>query len=142
MKNYYAILGVKQSDSDAVIKKAYRKLAKKYHPDNDPSEQAKEKMIDVSKAWEILGNKKKREQYDMELSGTKADDPKPFTAKKHTVPEPGRPMTQEDFYNMTKTFDNILSPDAIKNSAKASKAPKSAPIDSKTFFEKVMGMKI
>ena len=142
MKNHYAALGVNQNDSEEIIKRAYRKLAKKYHPDNDASAQAKEKMIEISEAWEILGNKKKRRQYDEYLSGKQTDKSKPFNSKKATAPEPSRPMTQEDFFNMTRSFDNMLSPEAIKNSAMASKNQKSAPIDSTTFFEKVMGIKL
>lgn len=142
MKNYYKILGVKQSDDESVIKKAFRKLAKKYHPDNDSSTQAKEKMIEISEAWEVLGNKQKREMHDLDLSGKKDDNPKPFTAKEHTRPDPSRPMTQEDFFRMTQNFENMFSRESIKASVNEKKAPKSAPIDSKTFFENVMGFKV
>jgi len=138
VKNLYTVLGVKQDDNDDTIKKAYRKLAKKYHPDNDSSEQAKEKMIAVSEAWEVLGNKTKREKYDKDLLGKQRGFDKPF---KPAANEPGRPMTQEDFFNMTRGFDNMLSPEAIKAAATAKKNQKQTTVDINAMFEKMMGIR-
>jgi DnaJ-class molecular chaperone len=65
MKNLYDILGVKKSASEAEIKKSYRKLAKKYHPDqNQGNEKIAEKFKEVSSAYSILGDKKQRTKYD------------------------------------------------------------------------------
>ncbi|KAJ3658762.1 hypothetical protein Zmor_010483 [Zophobas morio] len=64
-KDYYQILGVSRNSSGAEIKKAYYKLAKKYHPDvnkNDPN--AAKKFQEVSEAYEILGDETKRKQFD------------------------------------------------------------------------------
>ncbi|KAK9870999.1 hypothetical protein WA026_009959 [Henosepilachna vigintioctopunctata] len=64
-KDYYKVLGVSQNASNAEIKKAYYKLAKKYHPDvnkDDPS--ASKKFQEVSEAYEILGDETKRKQFD------------------------------------------------------------------------------
>ncbi|MBC5991674.1 DnaJ C-terminal domain-containing protein [Pontibacter cellulosilyticus] len=64
-KDYYKILGVEKSASQADIKKAYRALAKKYHPDKNKGDQAAEnKFKDISEAYEVLGDKDKRAQYD------------------------------------------------------------------------------
>lgn len=64
-KDYYNILGVSRSATADEIKKAYRKLAVKYHPDKNPGDKiAEEKFKDVSRAYEILGDEKKRKQYD------------------------------------------------------------------------------
>jgi len=138
VKNHYTVLGVKQNDSEDVIKKAYRKLAKQYHPDNDPGDQAKEKMMEISEAWEVLGNKTNRQQYDEILSNKQPGGKRPFTP---TKPEPGRPMTQEDFFNMTRGFDSMLSPEAIKKSAAEKTAPKQSSFDAGAMFEKMMGIK-
>lgn len=63
-KDYYEVLGVDRSASEADIKKAYRKLAKKYHPDMNKEEGAAEKFKEVNEAYEVLGDPKKRQQYD------------------------------------------------------------------------------
>ncbi|MCX2741885.1 J domain-containing protein [Pontibacter anaerobius] len=64
-KDYYKILGVDKKASQADIKKAYRALAKKYHPDkNKDNLQAEEKFKDISEAYEVLGDEAKRKQYD------------------------------------------------------------------------------
>ena len=64
-KNYYDILGVARSATEAEIKQAYRKMAKQHHPDKNPgNKQAEQKFKDVNEAFSILGNKKKRRQYD------------------------------------------------------------------------------
>lgn len=62
MKDYYQILGVEKSASDEDIKKAFRKLAQKYHPDKKSGDEAKFK--EVSEAYSVLGNAKKRREYD------------------------------------------------------------------------------
>ena len=63
-KDYYNVLGVSKSASPEEIKKAYRKLAVKYHPDKNPDKNAEEKFKDISEAYEVLKDSKKRKQYD------------------------------------------------------------------------------
>jgi DnaJ-class molecular chaperone len=62
MKDYYKILGVKREASEEEIKKAFRKLAHAHHPDKSTGDEAKFK--EVSEAYAVLSDKKKREQYD------------------------------------------------------------------------------
>ncbi len=65
-KNYYDILGVQQKASEGEIKKAYRKLAVKYHPDKNPNnKQAEEKFKEISEAYYVLSDQKRRQEYDM-----------------------------------------------------------------------------
>ncbi|RNE49590.1 molecular chaperone DnaJ [Corynebacterium alimapuense] len=64
-RDYYGILGVDKSASDAEIKKAYRKLARKFHPDVNPSEEAAEKFREASVAHEVLTDSEKRRIVDM-----------------------------------------------------------------------------
>jgi curved DNA-binding protein len=64
-KDYYKILGVDRNSSNDEIKKAYRKLAKKYHPDLNPDDKgAQEKFKDINEAYEVLGDENKRKKYD------------------------------------------------------------------------------
>jgi DnaJ-class molecular chaperone len=65
MKDYYKILGVSQKASDDEIKKAFRKLAREYHPDANPNNKAAEaKFKEISEAYETIGDSDKRKQYD------------------------------------------------------------------------------
>ena len=63
-KDYYETLGIKRDASDAEIKSAYRKLARKYHPDVNKTKEAEEKFKDINEAYEVLGDKQKRNRYD------------------------------------------------------------------------------
>lgn len=63
-KDYYKILGIVRGASDDDIKKAYRKLALKYHPDKNKEPSAEEKFKEVAEAYEILSDAKKKEIYD------------------------------------------------------------------------------
>ena len=66
MKNYYDILGVSKQASGEDIKKSYRKLAMKYHPDRDNSVASVEKFKEINEAYETLGDEVKRQQYDQQ----------------------------------------------------------------------------
>lgn len=64
-KDYYQVLGVSKSANENTIKKSYRKLALKYHPDKNPgNKEAEEKFKEIAEAYDILSNKEKRQSYD------------------------------------------------------------------------------
>ena len=64
-RDYYEVLGVKKGASDPEIKKAFRRIAMKYHPDRNPdSKDAEEKFKEAQEAYEILGDEEKKSAYD------------------------------------------------------------------------------
>ena len=63
-KDYYEILGVSRDADTSTIKSAYRKLARKYHPDVNKTKEAEEKFKDINEAYEVLSDKAKRQRYD------------------------------------------------------------------------------
>src|SRR6266446_9816614 len=64
-RDYYDTLGVKRNATEEEIKKAYRKLARQYHPDRNPGDkQAEGRFKEVQDAYDVLSDKNKRAQYD------------------------------------------------------------------------------
>ena len=64
-RDYYEVLGVDKSADEAALKKAYRQLAKKYHPDMNPGDKdAEQKFKEVNEAYAVLSDSEKRSRYD------------------------------------------------------------------------------
>ena len=82
MKDPYEVLGVQKTDSDAAIRSAYRKLAKRYHPDVNPGKpEAADRFKEISAAYDLLGDKEKRARYDrgeIDASGNEVPPQRPF----------------------------------------------------------------
>ncbi|EKT60159.1 curved DNA-binding protein [Providencia sneebia] len=64
LKDYYSIMGVKRTDDLKTIKTAYRRLARKYHPDVSKEANAAERFKEIAEAWAVLSDKEKRAEYD------------------------------------------------------------------------------
>jgi DnaJ-class molecular chaperone len=82
MKDPYEILGVQKTDSEAAIRSAYRKLAKRYHPDLNPGKaEAADRFKEISAAYDILSDKDKRGRYDrgeIDAEGNEVPPQRPF----------------------------------------------------------------
>lgn len=96
-KDYYKILGLERSASDADIKKAYRRLAMKYHPDRNPGKEkeATERFKEINEAYGVLGDPEKRQQYDQ--YGTVGDPGDIF----------GSSTTRAGFENVMRDFGGL-----------------------------------
>ncbi len=114
-KDYYKVLGVSKSSSADDIKKAYRKLAKKHHPDlNKGNEKSAEKLKEINEAYEVLGDEEKRKQYDQfgsnyDFSGGQNFDPSQYgfdfgnmggNGRSYTYTSSGDEGGFSDFFNM------------------------------------------
>ena len=99
-KDYYEVLGLSRTASDDEIKKAFRKLARQYHPDVAKNKkQAEEKFKDINEAYEVLGDSAKRKKYD-ELgqnwsSGSEFRAPPGWMFRHSRRASPWRPPWQE-----------------------------------------------
>jgi curved DNA-binding protein len=72
MKDYYQVLGISKEVSHEEIKKAFRRLALRYHPDRNPrsQKQAEEKFKEINEAYQVLGDEHERRQYDYLIAST------------------------------------------------------------------------
>lgn len=106
-KDYYKILGIDKNASESDIKKAYRKLAKKYHPDLNPNNtKAQEKFKEINEAYEVLGDADKKKKYDTfgssyDFSNGQNFDPSQFGfgGRQYTYTT-GSAEDFSDFFNM------------------------------------------
>jgi len=98
-KDYYQILGVARNANDDDIKKAYRKLALRYHPDRNPGKEdwANEKFKEINEAYSVLGDPNKRRQYDQFGTAGNAGDifSSPYT--RSTFEDLMKDFNQRDF---------------------------------------------
>ena len=103
-KDYYATLGVSRDAKAEEIRKAYRRLARKYHPDVNPGNKAsEEKFKEISAAYEILGDEKKRQiydQYGFYSNNIPPGGPAPGASAQGGGPGPGFDFSGFDFSNL------------------------------------------
>ena len=97
-KDYYEVLGVSKTATEAEIKSAFRKLAKKYHPDVSKEENAAEKFKEVQEAYAVLSDENKRKKYDQYGHAAFTDERGGFSG-----------FEGFDFGSMNDIFDEILS---------------------------------
>ncbi|HTV21139.1 MAG TPA: DnaJ domain-containing protein, partial [Polyangiaceae bacterium] len=97
-KDYYQVLGVARTASEEDIKQAYRKLARKYHPDVSKEPDAEQRFKDLNEAHDVLKDEKKRALYDQYGEAWKA-------AAEGRAPSPGAERAPEDFRAQGFDFD-------------------------------------
>ncbi|XP_037044760.1 dnaJ protein homolog 1-like [Bradysia coprophila] len=116
-KDYYKILGIARNATDDEIKKAYRKLALKYHPDKNKAASAEERFKEIAEAYEVLSDKKKRDIFDkygeeglnggIPGGGGNADGGQNFTYQFHGDPR----ATFAQFFGSSDPFGAFFSDD-------------------------------
>ena len=119
LKNYYHILGVDKSTPPEEIKKAYRKLAVRFHPDHNPDDRAaEEKFKEISEAYAVLTHPRKRVEYDQAFSAWQAGDrggARPGAQPGARGMGPEFSFTQEDFQDV---FARVFAGQGLRDLAK------------------------
>lgn len=127
-KNFYDILGVSKDASEEEIKKSYRRLAKKYHPDvNKGDKQAEERFKEISEAYETLSDAEKKKQYDMFGSSGAGFDPSQWGGA------PGGGYT----WSSRGGYEDLG--DIFRQAGKRGKSKKSGPQFSQEDFSSIFG---
>ncbi|MDP4180318.1 MAG: DnaJ domain-containing protein [Bacillota bacterium] len=144
MANFYEVLGIGRDATLEEIKKVYKKLAKKYHPDlNHGDKQAEQKFIEIKEAYDTLSDESKKKAYDSKLDGGSADIPNQQGKKgKSARYEPSEPV-KFDFEEVEKSFERFFgfNPKTNKVNIDKDKEKKKNPLDTTAAFEKFFGVK-
>ncbi|UHA72251.1 DnaJ domain-containing protein [Paenibacillus sp. 481] len=148
MKNYYDILEVSRNASQEEMKKSYRKLAKKYHPDVNPgNNDAEARFKEVQKAYETLSDETARQAYNERLDGGRAHTGSSSTgtaqggADKQSNQASSQPF---DIRNVEKNFEQFFgfNPKTKKASIKKDDASANKnPLDTTDLFNRYFGAK-
>ena len=141
-ENLYQVLGVSRDATSEQIKTAYRKLAKKYHPDAHSGDvECEKKFQEISEAYSILGNEEKRKKYDASFTNTQDHRKDTYQKKKE---QSDIYDTKVDFENINKTFERFFgfNPETkdVTNEKKLNPNKKN-PLDTTDMFERFMGIK-
>ena len=147
MKDYYEILGVSETSSKDEIKKAFRSLAKKYHPDrNGNDENAIKKFQEVNEAYEVLSNEDSKKSYDEKKTNFKnAHKKKNENSKNNKTDNDFSEKTRskkESMEDLNQYFANFFGFDPTSNNINKDKLKKQDnPIDTSNMFESFFKMK-
>lgn len=136
--DYYKILGVPEQADDEQIKQAYRKLAKRYHPDLNPDNpEAEEKFKNIVEAYETLGDAGKRKEYDLKRKKTGAG-----RSRENTAATKGPDINMADFTkDMEKYFGFSFTGEQSGKQKTGADGRKKNPLDVTEMFEAFMRVK-
>ena len=136
--DYYNILGVSEQAEEEQIKQAYRRLAKKYHPDLNPNDsEAEEKFKNVVEAYETLGDADKRKEYDLKKTKTGDGRKRESTA---SAKSPNKNMA--DFTkDMERYFGFSFAGGQAEKQKTGADGKKRNPLDVTVMFEAFMKVK-
>ncbi len=125
-KDYYKILGVSRDADDATIKKAFRKLAKQYHPDtNVGNAEAEKKFKEINEAYSVLSDENKRKAYD-EDKGEQTNSADGTTNKTKKTSQASNPFAGFTAHNFKMDFGDMMFDEINK---KKTETKKDAKID-------------
>lgn len=158
MENLYRVLGVPEDAAEDDLKLAYRKLAKKYHPDANPGDRECEKRFQaINEAYSILSSPEKRKKYDAEYRRFRAESGSAQMAgsaygagsasgagSAHGAASEKEQASGIDFENIHRTFERFFgfNPDTktVTNEQKLNPGARN-PLDTTDLFERFMGIK-
>ncbi len=158
MENLYRVLGVPEDAAEDDLKLAYRKLAKKYHPDANPGDRECEKRFQaINEAYSILSSPEKRKKYDAEYRRFRAESGSASGAgtaygagsasgagTAHSAASAKEQSSGIDFENIHRTFERFFgfNPDTktVTNEQKLNPGARN-PLDTTDLFERFMGIK-
>lgn len=143
-EDLYGILGVSEQVTEDEIKQAYRKLAKRYHPDSHPGDKECERRFqEISEAYSILSDPEKRKKYDLQRrEGSRGHATNTNPGKKQATEN--TQYSNVDFENVYKSFEQFFGfhPDSKKVTNEKKLNPGAGnPLDTTDMFERFMGMK-
>lgn len=138
--DHYKILGISQQADAEQIKQAYRKLAKKYHPDLNPDDpEAEARFKEVVEAYEVLSDEAKRKEYD--LKRQKTVNGKGSGEKKQGYADPRDVNMGDLMKNMERYFGFSLHRGQNDGQTQSKGGEKRNPLDVTEMFEAFMGIK-
>lgn len=147
MKNLYTVLGVSSTATTEELKKAYKALSKKYHPDVNPGDQAaEERFKEISEAYAVLQDTEKRQAYDQSIAETTGKSTRGTAKGKKSGKVEEKPFPDNNFSNMEEQFARFFgfhpgTSQVDEDKLNPNKKTKANPIDMTEMFERYMGIK-
>jgi DnaJ-class molecular chaperone len=145
MKDYYKILNISMEATNDEIKKAFRSLAKKYHPDRNPNDKdALRKFQEINEAYEVLSKEASKKKYDDEKSKFKEKNNEEANSKNNKYSSNNKKYQNkgESIENLNKYFESFFGFNASTNDINKDKLKNEEnPIDTSKMFESFFNIK-